>query len=161
MNEVRYKHAAVSVKEGILYVFGGSGLRNGTYVSSIERFTAATNSWETIKTDLELPERMWLGAVEIVGSDEVVIFSGHWKHHLYYDVGGPRSDVHVFHTDSNRLEKRGDIVACVPAFYPVTYDQKNSSIFFGDYESDTLFSIKLPTCNVTEILKLGFEAPKP
>ena len=61
MNEGRSGHAAVQVKYGVLYIFGG--MTDDTYTDSIERFTFATNIWEIINTEVKLPGRAWPGAV--------------------------------------------------------------------------------------------------
>ena len=87
-----------------------------------------------------------------MGSDEVVIFSGHNGKTLL-------ADVYVLHTDSGWLELRnGDTkMQCAAVAFPVYCDQGNERIVFGDYFSNTLCSMELPGCEVTEMAKLEFE----
>jgi len=68
MNEARYQHAAVEVKNGVIYVFCGLGTGDH-HLNSIERYRKTTDSWEQILTNIKLSPRLGLGAVSINDGD--------------------------------------------------------------------------------------------
>ena len=64
MTQARAYHAAVEVKEGVLYVFAGGTVKD-QFVESIECYTKLANSWEVIQTNMPISPRIELGAIPI------------------------------------------------------------------------------------------------
>ena len=64
MSEGRTSHAALEIKEGLLYVFCGYG-KGKKYLDSIERFTKSTNKWDIIITNVKIPGRQYPTVVSI------------------------------------------------------------------------------------------------
>ena len=73
MNEKRAWHAALEVKNGVIYVFCGSG-EHGKPINSIEYFS--NDSWKTIPIENRIEPRSWPAVVANKSGADVIIFGG-------------------------------------------------------------------------------------
>ena len=117
LNEARAYHAALEVREGVVYVFYGKGTGN-KHIDSIERYMESTDRWETIQTDIQIQSRIYPGVVSINDGEQVVIFGGSNGKNYFL------ADLYVLHTKTNRLEllKEENKVKVQTAWYPCYYD---------------------------------------
>ena len=112
MNEKRSHHAALEVKNGVIYVFCGQG-EHEKAINSIEYFSS--DSWKTIPIENKFQPRYGPGVVGIKGGERVIILGGvDYNNNLL-------KDAFMLNTNSNTIELvKEDIGKKVcPGWHPV------------------------------------------